>query len=703
MIRTHASRIPRLVALCTLGTGAAYAQTSGGAYCLLSSSPAPLRAEGLTEMLAPVQISCSGFTPGTKIAGNFFLTFPVSVTNRVDANGFASEPVLSVDYGLGPTPSGLSAQVNGNSLIFNNVQITAPGSGNFSVSISNMRAAAHLLTSSAQSLVVNVSAPLPLNTSQVALGMPFPALYATLATSGVVCTGSAVPQSFSMTNLFAAGTVLTSARIREGFSSAFVPRTSGEDAGTRILVNYSGVPAGATLYVPDRVAGSDALTPTSGGDLGLAQAAGQYVPGSWKLLLVRVSGAAADGSGGTPLATPTGGTATLDSVTQVSLTGGSGYVVYEVADSNPALIESAQFPTFVAMAGSGAVTVAQEAVSLAPVSTATAATGTDPIPRFAAVTPMSDCGLAGDCQAGYFPKVSANVATPIQLIAVAGSNSQFGYIPVQNGGGGFLIWNVSAEYQTGSGWMHFDVTSGVNNGSVRVYAQTPDLAPGVYQGGVVISGGPQAGSVTLPVILTVQPAPPTVTISQIVNAATSKNTPLVPGSVAILTGSHLSGANLSLTVAGQAAQIVFASDTQIIFVVPGAVISQGSASVVVTAAGVSSAPATVIMAPAYPAIFPNAVLNPDYTSNSAANPAAAGSYFQIWAAGIPDGASVTAQIGNRMNLVPLYAGAAPGLPGLQQVNVAVPADLVPGTTELVLCATVNTQPYCSASYSITTD
>ena len=692
-----------LITLCALGVGAAYAQSSGGGYCLLSSSPPPLRAEGLTETLGQILISCSGFTPGAKISGNFFLVFPVSVTNRVDADGFASEPVLSIDYGLGPAPSGLSAVVNGNSLTFNNVQITAPAGGAFNVTISNVRAAAHLLASSAQSLMVNLSVPLPLNTSQIALGLPFPALYATLSTSGLVCIGSAVPQSFTMTNLFAAGTTFTSTRVREGFSSAFAPRASGEDSGTRILVSYSGVPAGATLYVPDMVAGSDALTPTSGGDLDLPQAVGQYVPGSGKLLLVRVSGAAADGSGGTPLATPTGGTATLDSVSQVSLTGGAGYVVYEVADSNPARFESAQFPTFVAMAGSGAVTVAPETVSIAPVSTVTTATSTDPIPRFAAVTPASDCGLAGDCQAAYFPKVSVNVATPIQLTAVAGSNSPYGYIPVQNAGGGFLIWTASAQYQTGSGWMSFEVSSGVNNGSVRVFAQAQNLTPGVYQGSVVISGGPQGGSVTLPVVLTVQPAPVTITISQIVNAATSKNTPLVPGSVAILMGSHLSGANLSLTVAGQPAEVVFASDTEIVFVVPGAVSSQGSASVVVTAGGLSSAPATVVMAPAYPAIFPNAVLNPDYTSNSAANPAPAGTYLQIWATGIPEGASVTAQIGNRTNLVPLYAGAAPGLPGLQQVNVALPADLAPGAAELVLCATVNAQPYCSTGYSITTD
>ena len=34
------------------------------------------------------------------------------------------------------------------------------------------------------------------------------------------------------------------------------------------------------LFVPDAIAGSDALQPTGGGDLGTPQAAGKYVPGS---------------------------------------------------------------------------------------------------------------------------------------------------------------------------------------------------------------------------------------------------------------------------------------------------------------------------------------------------------------------------------------------------------------------------------------
>jgi uncharacterized protein (TIGR03437 family) len=50
--------------------------------------------------------------------------------------------------------------------------------------------------------------------------------------------------------------------------------------------------------------------------------------------------------------------------------------------------------------------------------------------------------------------------------------------------------------------------------------------------------------------------------------------------------------------------------------------------------------------------------------------------------------------------VPLYAADAPTVPGVQQVNVAVPDGLSSGTTPLIVCATTGSQQYCSAGYSL---
>ena len=49
--------------------------------------------------------------------------------------------------------------------------------------------------------------------------------------------------------------------------------------------------------------------------------------------------------------------------------------------------------------------------------------------------------------------------------------------------------------------------------------------------------------------------------------------------------------------------------------------------------------------------------------------------LQIYATGIASGATVSVQIGDRKELIPLYAGSAPTVPGVQQVNVTVPTDL----------------------------
>jgi uncharacterized protein (TIGR03437 family) len=460
------------------------------------------------------------------------------------------------------------------------------------------------------------------------------------------------------------------------------------------------------------VAGSSALVPTSGGDLGTQQQVGQYVPGSGTLLLVRVQGADAAGAGGYPLPTPSGiAPVLLDSVSEVPLTNGAGYAVYEVADVTPSVLESAQFPTFVSVANATAATVAQESISFAPVSTVMSASASDPVPRFAAVTPASDCTVLNDCQAGYFPKLSVDPIS-IQLTAIAGGamTSQPGYIPVQNAGGGVMNWSALVSYVTGSNWLTLDYTSGQNSGSVRVWALPQGLAAGTYQAKIVIDAGPLAGNATFPVTLTVRAAPtptptptpaaPVVTVNSVVNAATFAVTPLVPGSLGTLFGANLSGKSVSATFDGIAATLLYVGASQINLQVPASLGSKTSTTLVVTVDGSSSAPQTVALAPVWPAIFAHGVLNQDYTENKAGSAAKAGSILQIFATGIPTSATVSVEIADRRNLIPLYAGAAPGLTGVQQVNVAIPGDLSAITTPLIICAIAGSQQACSTGYAV---
>ena len=230
-----------------------------------------------------------------------------------------------------------------------------------------------------------------LTNNPVTVARPARGLFATLSSTGISCTGSPLPDNLSMTSLFAAGTLFASTRISEGFPGAFEVKDAVSDSGTRIVVRYTGIPAGAHLFVPDVIAGSDAVTPTAGGDLGGTQSGGEYAPSATApLLLARVNLTDANGAGGqlfyTPGA-PGSGTVALDSASEVVAQDGNGMVVYEVVDANPLVAESAQFPTFVSIADVNANAVIQETLSLGPVSNEPSASSDAPVPRFTEVEP----------------------------------------------------------------------------------------------------------------------------------------------------------------------------------------------------------------------------------------------------------------------------------------------------------------------------
>jgi uncharacterized protein (TIGR03437 family) len=144
---------------------------------------------------------------------------------------------------------------------------------------------------------------------------------------------------------------------------------------------------------------------------------------------------------------------------------------------------------------------------------------------------------------------------------------------------------------------------------------------------------------------------------------------------------------------GIPAPLLYASDSQINAVVPFAVAGPAKADIQVINPGAKSAVFRAAVLPADPAVFPGAVINQDGSVNSAANPAAPGSYVALWATGlylvpvpaIPDGqvadsarnllcCSVYA-LGHPL-AVP-YSGAAPGLvAGIVQINVQLPMEVV---------------------------
>jgi|HubBroStandDraft_1064217.scaffolds.fasta_scaffold01942_5 uncharacterized protein (TIGR03437 family) len=674
--------------------------------CAVSAAPYIVHSEGLAERMGDIILQCTG-APGASVTGSLNVSLPISITNNINASGYSTDASLSVNTGSGNVPSGVAGLVTNQSISFSGFQFTIPASGVASLVIDDLRANVNQLgLQQTSQIFAYLGGTLALQGSPVAVAIAQRGLLATNMDSAVTCTGSPTPSSLNLSNLFAAKTSEQTTRVTEGFPSSFQPKDPTSDTGTRFLLSYSNVPAGAAIYVPDAVAGSDAIVPTAGGDLGTPASVGQYAAGSQTLLLVRVLNADATGSGGAFATLPApnaSGVLLLNGANPVPLTDGAGYAVYEVVAASPSVTESAQIPNFFAIAPNTPPATANGSLSLAPVSTVGSASTTAPIPRFVAVTPPSDCTAEGDCNASYYPQLQVT-ATPLQAtVAAGGKLVGAGLITITDARGGVLDWSASVTYTSGAGWASFSQAFGVDNAQVIVLVEPGTLAPGTYQATVLIDAGPIAGSQSFPLTLTVTPAvqTPSVVVTGITNAA-DFHPDVAPGSLAAVWGSNLAGQNVSVTFNGIAAKLLYTGAQQINLQIPAALGGQTSAKVVVTADSAASAPFTVPLAAVAPAIFTPGVLNQDNTVNSSANPATLGSVLQIFLTGMPDsGAIATVTIQNRGGLVPLYAGAAPGLLGLQQVNVAVPADLNATASNLTICLMgAANQQYCSQPESI---
>jgi uncharacterized protein (TIGR03437 family) len=679
--------------------------------CLPSAVPTLVRAEGIAERTGDVIISCSGGLAAAQVSGNIIVSLNVNVTNRILGDGSA-DVSLNVDNGSGVTTF-TARPFAINAVAFNGVVFNASSQGRADLRIVNLRGnASQIATAGNTAITASVSftgAGLAVPSSTFLVANPQRGLLAN-SSGRLVCdqNGSPLPDSLTVTNLLSTS-AYTSMRFTEGFASAFAPLGDSSnfraDSGVRIIARYSGFPPAARLFVPDAIAGSDADRPTSGGDFGLSASGGQYTPGRGQLLLVRVNGADANGAGGAPALPVPGVTTSFNSASEIRLSGGSGYAVFEVVDANAFVVESAQFPTFLGLAPnsvSGAIQT-NSGVNLAPLSTVFSQSSSAPIPRFLDTPPPSDCSALNDCGAGYFPTLSLDT-TPLELAAAAGEPVTR-YVPIHNNGAGVLRWSATATYGTGaSNWLRLMPAQGVNDSTLRLDAITTGLQPGTYQATVSVDAGPLVGVKTISVRLTVTAGVPVVVapaITGVTNAAAVDQTELVAGSLATIMGSHFSGRTLQVTFDGTPASILYSSDQQINLQVPAAVAGKQTSNLVVTVDG-NAGPATVVhLATAAPAIFPGAVLNQDYGVNGASLAARTGSVVQIFATGLPASGIITARIHDRDVPVPSYGGPAPGLPGVQQVNVLVPADLPTMQSYIFVCGGPSAnQQVCSAPAKI---
>jgi uncharacterized protein (TIGR03437 family) len=704
----------RTILLLVFGCISATAQSSF-LRCQLTPTPLLVRSEGLTEKVGDINLACSGGSPNAKITGNFVLFLSAPITNRISSGN--TDTILTVDNGSGPKPVGVPGLlVNNTSIDFNGVSLTLSSSGTANLRFSEVRVDVTAVPiapggSVTAEVTFNPGVVLAVPPSLLPVANPRRGLYAS-ESDNLVCysRGSPLPTNLSSFAAFlAAKTEFTSTRVTEGFADALSPlgyatANLNADSGQRIIVNYSGFPPGARLFVPTVVAGSDAVQPTAGGDLGVPAFGGRYMPGNTgSLLLSLVPEARADGSGGTPAylpGAPGSGAVSFDAMSELVLTNGSGAAVYEVVDANRNVQESAQFPTFLGLArtGGGPAIVTTETVSLAPVSAVEKATSADLIPRYAFTPAPPDCGILGDCNAKYFPQLGVDT-TPLEYSAPAGSGHEIRSVSVNNHGSGLLNWKATVKYTNGSGWLELFPDSAPNDATIRVDAVPANLAPGTYTATITIDAGPIAGTKIVPVTLVVGPPVPIPTITAVDNAASLALAPIVSGSLTTLVGMNLGGKSVAVTLAGFNAPVISGNDSQITLLAPAGITGRTVADLIVTADGVSSATQQVAVAAFSPAIFKGGILNQDNTVNGPNNPAHRGAVIQTFATGLSGTGTITAKLDSETIAHLKYAGPAPGLEGVQQVNIQLPHDLKGSSVKLVLCGDGVCSPPATLSVS----
>lgn len=194
------------------------------------------------------------------------------------------------------------------------------------------------------------------------------------------------------------------------------------------------------------------------------------------------------------------------------------------------------------------------------------------------------------------------------------------------------------------------------------------------------------------------------TITAVLNGASFGNGAAVaPGSAITLMGSNFGTTGTTVTVNGKTIPLFYTSPTQINGQLPFET-STGTATVTVTAGGVTSSPVSFPVAATAPGIFMYgsnraAVLNQDNSLNTSTNGASAGSFVTIYCTGVgavdnpvPTGqpvpgishpvAPVSVTIGGVPSTV-IFAGLTPGTVSLAQVSVYVPS-VVPGDWPVVV-------------------
>jgi uncharacterized protein (TIGR03437 family) len=266
-------------------------------------------------------------------------------------------------------------------------------------------------------------------------------------------------------------------------------------------------------------------------------------------------------------------------------------------------------------------------------------------------------------------------------------------------------------------WLFSDgSTAGTGPKVSRAFAN-----PGVYPVSLTVTNASGKSSTAATTVTVVAPGAPAFTADDLIDAA-SFSTGISPGSIASLFGAGLSTAsgvvsaqsfplplqlqNASVTVNGVPAPILAVANVQgtqqINFLVPFET-DPGQAQVVVSSDSGISAPISVLVLPAKPAVFMSGtapIIAHGSTGElvTATSPAKLGETVVIYctvlgpvAPSVPTGSAASAMVLSRVVLPVVvtvdddvamvdFAGLAPTFAGLSQINLEIPNDVAAGTS-----------------------
>jgi uncharacterized protein (TIGR03437 family) len=185
-------------------------------------------------------------------------------------------------------------------------------------------------------------------------------------------------------------------------------------------------------------------------------------------------------------------------------------------------------------------------------------------------------------------------------------------------------------------------------------------------------------------------APETAQVS-VVNAASLAPGPIASGEIVTIFGAGFDAEKTQVLFDGQPATLFYTSATQINALAPANLAANSATQMSIVVNGVAIAGSSAPVVAAAPGVFTTAggigqaaATNQDGSLNSAGNPAARGSVVSLYATGAGSGASgVTVTIAG-YNAPLLYAGPAPGFPGLMQMNAQIPCGFLPPGIQAVV-------------------